>query len=172
MPEAPSFAVVTAYIGIGSNVGDPLNNCLKAIDLMNHIDGCRVADRSDFFRTEPVGSISQEWYVNGVVRIETTLRPRDLLRSLLAIESQMGRVRRQKWEPRIIDLDILLYGNEVVEEDDLRIPHPLMHQRRFVLMPMVQLDPGLIHPVTGRTMAELMDDLNVDGQTVVPLGGV
>ena len=94
------------------------------------------------------------------------------MRSLLAIESQMGRVRRQKWEPRIIDLDILLYGNEVVEENDLRIPHPLMHQRRFVLMPMVQLDPGLIHPVTGRTMAELMDDLNVDGQAVVPLSGV
>jgi 2-amino-4-hydroxy-6-hydroxymethyldihydropteridine diphosphokinase len=169
--EAPSFAVVTAYIGIGSNVGDPLSNCLKAIDLINHMDGCRVADRSDFFRTEPVGSISQGWYVNGVVRIETTLAPRELLRSLLAIESHMGRVRRQKWEPRIIDLDILLYGNEVLEENDLRIPHPLMHQRRFVLMPIVELNPGLVHPVIGRSMAELMDDLDVEGQAVVPLSG-
>jgi 2-amino-4-hydroxy-6-hydroxymethyldihydropteridine diphosphokinase len=169
--EAPSFAVVTAYIGIGSNVGDPLSNCLKAIDLINNMDGCRVADRSDFFRTEPVGSISQEWYVNGVVRIETTLAPRELLRSLLAIESHMGRVRRQKWEPRIIDLDILLYGNEVLEENDLRIPHPLMHQRRFVLMPIVELNPGLVHPVIGRSMAELMDDLDVEGQAVVPLSG-
>jgi len=135
------------------------------------MDGCRVADRSDFFRTEPVGSISQEWYVNGVVRIETTLAPRELLRSLLAIESHMGRVRRQKWEPRIIDLDILLYGNEVLEENDLRIPHPLMHQRRFVLMPIVELNPGLVHPVIGRSMAELMDDLDVEGQAVVPLSG-
>jgi len=166
--EGPSFAAETAYIGIGSNVGDPLDNCRKAIDVINQLDGCTVTDRSDFYRTEPVGATSQEWYVNGVIRIETTLGPQELLRSLLSIESGMGRVRRRKWEPRIIDLDILLYGNKVIEETELRVPHPLMHQRRFVLMPMAQLNPGLVHPVLGRSMADLMEDLPAEGQAVVP----
>jgi len=172
VPEAPSSAAETAYIGVGSNVGKTLNNCRKAIDLINHLDDCTVAEISQFYRTEPVGATFQDWYVNGVIRIETTLGPHELLRSLLSIESDMGRVRRQKWEPRIIDLDILLYGNDVIEESDLKVPHPLMHQRRFVLMPMVQLNPGLLHPVQRRSMSELMDDLSVEGQAVIPLSDI
>jgi 2-amino-4-hydroxy-6-hydroxymethyldihydropteridine diphosphokinase len=171
--EGPPASAKTAYIGIGSNMGDPLNNCHKAIDLINHLDGCRVAEISRFFHTEPVGATSQDWYVNGVIRIETTLGLHELMRSLLSIESGMGRVRRQKWESRIIDLDILLYGNEAIEESDLRVPHPLMHQRRFVIMPMAELNPGLIHPVLGKSMAELMDNLmSVEGQAVIPVSDI
>jgi len=170
--EGPSSAAETAYIGIGSNMGSLLKNCRKAVDMINFINGCRVAEISRFYRTEPVGETSQGWYVNGVVRVDTTLGPHELLRSLLSIESAMGRVRRQKWEPRVIDLDILLYGNETIDEGDLKVPHPLMHQRRFVLLPMMDLKPGLIHPVLGKSMAGLMDDLGVEGQTVIPLSDI
>ena len=172
MSQGPSSAFNTAYIGIGSNMGEPLNNCRKAVDIIDHIDGCRVAEISRFYRTEPVGATSQNWYVNGAIQIETTLGPHELLRSLLSIESRMGRVRRQKWEARVIDLDILLYENEVIEEGDLKVPHPLMHQRRFVLMPMVDLNPRLIHPVLGMEMAGLLDDLSVEGQAVFALNNI
>jgi 2-amino-4-hydroxy-6-hydroxymethyldihydropteridine diphosphokinase len=104
--------------------------------------------------------------------VETTLEPEELLRSLLSIEADMGRVRQGKWESRIIDIDILLYGNEVIETSELVVPHPLMHQRRFVLMPMGRLDPGRIHPVLKKSMAELVDDLIPEGQAVVLLSEI
>jgi 2-amino-4-hydroxy-6-hydroxymethyldihydropteridine diphosphokinase len=161
----------TAYIGIGSNLGDKLNNCDKAIDLINGISGCGVTGRSDFFRTEPVGVEAQDWYVNGVISLKTDLSVKELLNNLLAIESGMGRKREKKWGPRIIDLDILLFGEEVIEEKDLRVPHPHMHLRRFVLVPMVQLAPDLIHPVLGTTMAELLNNSSLQGQAVIPIKG-
>lgn len=161
----------TAYIGIGSNLGDKLNNCNKAIDLINRISGCGVVARSDFFRTEPVGVKAQDWYVNGVICITTDLTVQKLLTSLLAIESRMGRKREKKWDSRIIDLDILLYGEEVIEEENLRVPHQHMHLRRFVLVPMVQLVPDLIHPVLGITMTELLNNSSQQGQAVIRIKG-
>lgn len=172
MVEGPVSEAKTVYIAMGSNVGEKLNNCRKAIDLINNSDGCTVRGISRFYRTEPVGVTAQEWYVNAVIHIETILGPHELLRRLLSIESDMGRVRREKWEARVIDLDILLYGNEIIRMGELTVPHPLMHQRRFVLMPMVQLNPGLIHPVLGKSMSELMDDLEIEGQAVVPLSDI
>jgi 2-amino-4-hydroxy-6-hydroxymethyldihydropteridine diphosphokinase len=166
--ERPALAV-TAYVGIGSNMGEPLSNCLQAIDLIDDMAGCRVTGVSHFYRTEPVGADSQDWYVNGAVAVETALAPDVLLRSFLSIEADMGRVRRRKWESRIIDIDILLYGNEIIEAGELMIPHPLMHQRRFVLMPLGDLNPGLIHPVLKKSIAELMEDLTPEGQAVVVL---
>jgi 2-amino-4-hydroxy-6-hydroxymethyldihydropteridine diphosphokinase len=162
----------TAYIGVGSNLGDKLHNCCKAIELIDNIENCTVKRQSGFYRTEPVGVTSQDWYVNGVICVETGLSAQDLLRFIFSIETHMGRVRKKKWESRIIDLDILLYEQHVIDEKTLTIPHPLMHKRKFVLMPMVQLDPDLIHPVLGRTMSELFNDLAEEGQGIMPIGSV
>ena len=160
----------TAYIGVGSNLGDKLQNCCKAIELVDKVENCTVIKQSPFYRTEPVGVASQDWDVNGVIRVETGLSAQNLLKSLLSIETHMGRMRKKKWESRIIDLDILLYQNHVIDEKTLTIPHPLMHMRKFVLMPMIQLDPDLIHPVLGKNMSELFDDLAEEGQGIMPIG--
>ena len=159
----------TAYIGIGSNLEDKRRNCLTAIERIEQIPGSQLTGCSDWYLTRPVGVKGQEWYVNGVVSLSTKIHPRDLLRRLLAIESDMGRIRRERWESRIIDLDILLYGREIINEEDLTVPHPLMHLRKFVLVPLVQLAPDLIHPSLGVTMAELLGTIQNNGQEVVPL---
>ena len=169
-PQYSKHSKRIAYIGIGSNLEDKRHNCLTAIAMIEQIPGCQLTGRSDWYLTRPVGVKGQEWYVNGVVSLSTKILPQDLLRILLAIESDMGRVRRERWESRIIDLDILLYGREIINEDDLTIPHPLMHLRKFVLVPLVQLAPDLIHPSLGVTMAELLGRIQNNGQEVVPLG--
>ncbi|MCP4668513.1 MAG: 2-amino-4-hydroxy-6-hydroxymethyldihydropteridine diphosphokinase, partial [Deltaproteobacteria bacterium] len=153
MLEEPLKTNHIAYIGIGSNVGDKLDNCLKAIHLAGRIKGCTVQARSDFFRTEPVGVEGQDWYVNGAIALRVRISAPHLLKALLAIETGMGRERRRKWESRPIDLDFLFYGSHVICEKNLIVPHPHMHVRRFVLAPMVQLAPDLMHPVLKRTMA-------------------
>lgn len=160
------------YIGIGSNLGDKKKNCVRALDLLGRIPGCRLAGCSQWFLTRPVGVRDQNWYVNGVARLETEMPGQELLSRLLEVESAMGRVRIEKWGPRNIDLDLLLYGREILNTRDLQVPHPLMHTRRFVLAPMVELDPCLIHPVLGRTMQELFENLAEDGQEVIPLEAV
>lgn len=160
----------TAYIGIGSNLGDKINNCLEAIVQIDEISGCRVTAQSDFYRTQPVGVEGQDWYVNGVIVLSADMSAQDLLKSLLAIEVDMGRERKKKWDSRIIDLDILLFGEEVISEKGLQVPHPLMHLRRFVLVPMVSLAPDLVHPVLGKSMAELLVDSPKTAQSVVPMG--
>ena len=160
-----------AYIGVGSNLGNKINNCLEAVVRIDEISGCRVTAQSDFYRTQPVGVKGQDWYVNGVIVLSADIPARDLLKGLLAIEVDMGRERKRKWDSRIIDLDILLFGEEVISEKGLQVPHPLMHLRRFVLAPMVSLAPDLIHPVLGKSMAELLVDSPEKEQSVVPMGG-
>ena len=159
-----------AYIGVGSNLGDKVANCRAAVEKVDSLRGCSVGARSGLYRTEPVNVEDQDWYVNGVIRVDTDLPARDLLMELMAIEASMGRVRKQKWEARIIDLDILLYGNHRIKEEDLIIPHPLMHSRRFVLVPLKQLDPDLVHPVSGRTIWQLLRVCGETGQDILPLG--
>ncbi len=159
----------TAYIGIGSNLEDKRHKCLTAVERVEQIPGSALTGRSDWYLTRPIGVKGQDWYVNGVVSISTKIPPRDLLGRLLAIESDMGRVRRKRWESRIIDLDILLYGHEIIKEEDLTVPHPLMHLRKFVLVPLVQLAPDLIHPSLGVTIAELLRRMTNNGQEVIPL---
>ena len=160
----------TAYIGVGSNLGDKINNCLEAVVRIDEISGCRVTAQSDFYRTQPVGVKGQDWYVNGVIVLSADIPARDLLKGLLAIEVDMGRERKRKWDSRIIDLDILLFGEEVISEKGLQVPHPLMHLRRFVLAPMVSLAPDLVHPVLKKSMAELLVDSPTKNQSVVPMG--
>ena len=161
----------TAYIGIGSNMGDKQYNCIKAVDMIGQISGCELTGRSDWYLTRPVGVNGQDWYVNGVISIATPMSAQDLLDRLMTIEADMGRVRRRRWESRIIDLDILIFGEEIMDERDLKIPHPFMHLRKFVLAPMVQLEPGLIHPSFGVTMAELLREMPKDGQVVTRIRG-
>jgi len=159
----------TAYVGVGSNLGDKARNCIKAIALIDGTPGCTVEAYSPLYRTAPVGVEGQGWYVNGAVSVLTGLSARELLDRLLGIEAEMGRERKKKWDARIIDLDLLLLGQDVIKEESLVVPHPLMHLRRFVLVPMVQLARDLIHPVLGVTMAELLDRLAAEAQAVIPL---
>ncbi len=160
-----------AFIGVGSNLGDKITNCLTAMARVDRTPGCRISARSGLFRTEPVGVQGHDWYANAVIAVDVAIPARPLLERLLSIEVEMGRKRKRKWDPRTIDLDILLFGQEVIDEKDLTVPHPLMHLRKFVLVPMVQLVPDLRHPVLHHTMKELLDNLPGEGQAVIPLEG-
>ena len=148
-----------AYIGIGSNLGDKISNCGSAIEQMSQLPGCQVFARSSLFKTEPEGVTEQDWYINCVSKLMTALSPFQLIQALLSIERAMGRRRRRRWEARIIDLDILLFGQEIIRSRDLVIPHPLFHERRFVLEPLAQLAPHLMHPVLKVTIRQLLNGL-------------
>jgi len=161
----------TAYIGIGSNLGDRRQNCLKAIEKIKEIPCSSLTGCSEWYLTKPVGVKEQDWYVNGVASVETKLTTRNLLNHLMSIETHMGRVRRGRWDSRIIDLDILLFGEEIIDEKDLKVPHPLMHIRGFVLVPMVQLASDLTHPSLGLTMAQLLGEFSGDEQVVIRFEG-
>ena len=147
------------YIGIGSNLGDALDNCRRAIqaissDKSNHLLKC-----SPFYRTEPVGRTDQPWFVNGVVAVKTLLSPRDLLAFILNIEKNMGRERGERWGPRVIDLDLLFYNKQILNEAGMQIPHPRLHERRFVLIPLQDIAPHLQHPVLGKTVSQILSEL-------------
>ena len=158
--------MISAYIGIGSNLGEKQENCLEAVERMGKMLDCRITGRSDWYLTKPVGVEDQDWFVNGVASLTTEISPQVLLRRVMDIEADMGRVRRERWGPRIIDLDILLFGQEIIHEKNLKVPHPLMHLRRFVLEPLAELVPDLIHPSLGLSMMELLRRLPDDGQVV------
>jgi 2-amino-4-hydroxy-6-hydroxymethyldihydropteridine diphosphokinase len=151
---------VISFIGVGSNLDDPAARCAEALCRLCQVSGIKVLRQSSLYRTEPVGFEKQGWFINSVVEIRTVLNPHELLRALQNIEGTMGRVRGPKWGPRIIDLDILLYGQEVIEEDDLVIPHPDLHKRRFVLEPLCEIASYAIHPVFGVSMHGLMERLD------------
>jgi len=149
----------TVYIGVGSNLGNKLRNCRHSLQRINQLPECEVTACSDIFKTEPEGVTGQEWYANCVAEMKTRHSPLQLLKDLLAIEYDMGRVRTKRWEPRVIDLDILLFGRAIMESNSLTIPHPLLHKRRFVLEPLVQLAPDLVHPVLDLTIRQLLNGL-------------
>ena len=155
----------TAYIGIGSNLGSPLENCRQAIENLREHSDIEVLALSSFYESEPVGMRDQEWFVNAVVKIQTELDPGPLLVELLTLENEMGRVRDKKWGPRLIDLDLLLYEDRVLDLPDLKIPHPEMVRRGFVLLPLCELDPHLVHPVENISIEDLLAHLPED-QTV------
>lgn len=139
--QSLSYAVpVTATVGLGSNVGDRLWNLTRAVALLDGAPGIRLIRSSRVYETAPVGP-PQPDFLNAVVQVETTLEPRALLEACLSVEVEMGRVRRERWGPRVIDVDVLTYGRRVVDEPDLVIPHPRMHERAFVLVPLLEVDP-------------------------------
>jgi len=150
---------VRCYIGLGSNLGDRRRYIADAVGRMREAAGIVVRRVSMLIETAPVGGPPQGKFLNGVVEIETTLPPRELLKELQGIEGALGRVRAERWGPRTIDLDILLYGDEVVTEADLMIPHALMHERAFVLRPLAEIAPGARHPVLRKSVGELLTQL-------------
>jgi 2-amino-4-hydroxy-6-hydroxymethyldihydropteridine diphosphokinase len=149
---------VIAYIGIGSNVGDRETNCRRAIELL--AEAGRVAGVSSLYRTEPVGYHEQEDFINAVAAVETDRTPDDLLKVCHAIEDRLGRKRGLRWGPRTADLDILLYGSQVVIQPGLSIPHPRMAMRKFVLVPLAEIAPDAVNPQLHRTAAQLLDELH------------
>ena len=153
--------VVTAYIGLGSNLGDRSAHLERGFAGLGQIEGSSLHRRSGIHETMPVGPVTQGPYLNAVAAIETTLTPRELLDHLLRIESTAGRDRsaEQRWGPRTLDLDLLLYGDQVVDQEGLTVPHPRMHEREFVLRPLFELAPDLLHPILRQTVSELLESL-------------
>jgi len=145
----------TVYLSLGSNIGDRAANLARGIEALA-ARGVRVTRQSSLYETEPVELREQAWFLNCVVEAETDLMPIQLMHALLAIERELGRLRRVVKGPRLIDMDILLFGTSVVRMAELEIPHPRMVERRFVLVPFVEIAPAVRHPILRKTIAELL----------------
>jgi 2-amino-4-hydroxy-6-hydroxymethyldihydropteridine diphosphokinase len=151
--------VTRAYVGLGANLGPREQTLRSAVDLLAATDGTDVLAVSELRETEPVGVVDQPLFLNGAVALETTLSPRALLDLLLEVERSLGRIREERWGPRLIDLDLLVYGDAVIDEPGLRVPHPRLHERAFALEPLAELDPDLEIPGRGR-VSELLSALD------------
>lgn len=151
--------MITAYIGIGSNLGDRNKNIAKSLEHLKELDGITVKKTSSIYETEPVGGPSQEKFLNGVIEIETSLLPDELLDRLKGIESRMGRAKTEENGPRILDLDIIFYGDIIIGGGRIRIPHPLMHEREFVLKGLHEIAPDFMHPRFNKTVRQLYEEL-------------
>lgn len=162
-----------AYIGVGSNQGRKEENCRGAIAELGRIPQTHVREVSAWYATEPWGMASAEWYVNGVAVIDTGLRPEILLKHCQALERKIGRLpNSQRWADRVIDLDILFFDDMVLEGPGLVIPHPELHRRRFVLVPLCKIAPNLTHARLGSDVRELLARVEDDGRVheIVPPG--
>lgn len=151
-----------AFIGIGSNIGNKIDQCEDAISEILRADRHTLLARSSLYKTHPFGYTEQDWFVNGVIKIETDLEPIDLLGALKSIETQMGRSKTFHWGPRTIDLDILFFDEDKIQAGEVAIPHPRLHERQFVLVPLVEIDQHLVHPVLKKTVQELLGNLKED----------
>jgi 2-amino-4-hydroxy-6-hydroxymethyldihydropteridine diphosphokinase len=153
---------VTAYIALGANLGDREQNLRSAITALNDTPGCNVVRVSSFLENPAVGGPADSPpFLNAAAELRTTFDPHQLLQRLLEIEKTLGRDRRERWAPRTIDLDLLLFDDQIIDDPDLKVPHPLMHTRRFVLQPLAEIAPNVVHPIL-RTTIIAMKQLMVD----------
>lgn len=152
----------SSAIALGSNIGDSLSILEEAIKTLAQTPGITLKSHSSWYKTAPIGP-PQPDYLNGCALLEVSLAPQELLENLLDIEKQFGRLRRERWGPRTLDLDILLFDNLILDTPKLQIPHPQMRERAFVLVPLAEIAPNLVDPVTGLAIAELVQRLDCSG---------
>jgi 2-amino-4-hydroxy-6-hydroxymethyldihydropteridine diphosphokinase len=150
---------ITAYIALGSNLGDRLANLKRALAMIIETPQLDLRRCSSVIENPAVGDDDSPDFLNQVIEVQTVLPPVHLMRRLLEVEKTMGRERRTKWEPRVIDLDLLLHGESIVSSDELMVPHPLMHERRFVLEPLVEIAPRANHPVLQVSAQTMLENL-------------
>ncbi|MDX2134854.1 MAG: 2-amino-4-hydroxy-6-hydroxymethyldihydropteridine diphosphokinase [Saprospiraceae bacterium] len=156
---------INVYLGLGANIGDRLASLKKAQSFIDKYIG-KIAKRSSVYETQPWGQPEQPPFLNMVVMANTTQDPRGLLLSIAKIEKEMGRERAEKWGPRVIDVDILFYGRRIIRDKGLEIPHPELHKRAFVLVPLMEIDPELEHPVLKQPVDELYMNCTDDSEVV------
>jgi len=159
--------LATAYLSMGSNLGDRLRYLKKAIEKIGESKRISVINISSIYETEPVGNENQPRFLNLVIEVQTSLDPLPLLERLLAIEKEMGRKREDRWGPRNIDIDILIYDDLVMESDQLTIPHPRMHQRKFVLVPLAEIAPQTLHPLLKKNVKEIKESCDDNSEVNV-----
>jgi 2-amino-4-hydroxy-6-hydroxymethyldihydropteridine diphosphokinase len=163
-------APVIAYVGLGANVGDPRRQLAEALKRLHAAVEVEVTRVSTFYRNPPLGPADQPWYVNAAARVRTRLGPEELLALLQQVETAMGRVRGERWGPRRLDLDLLLFNGEVIFAPNLVVPHPEMHRRAFVLVPLAEIAPQAWHPVMDKSAGDLLSELNpADRAALQPL---
>jgi 2-amino-4-hydroxy-6-hydroxymethyldihydropteridine diphosphokinase len=156
------------YISVGSNLGNKLDNCQKGIAALTRSVSTKLKAISRFYKTEPVDYLDQDWFINAVIKIETTLDPFQVLDRLKTIEKNAGRTQKAiRFGPRILDLDIIFFDDRVMNADRLVIPHPRMHVRRFVLKPICDIDPTIVHPILKKDMQYLLGQLDDKTQRIV-----
>lgn len=155
-----------AYLSIGSNLGDRINYINKAIEKLKQ-NNIKIIKSSNIIETEPYGYKEQGKFLNMAVEIDSDLEPFELMKLISKIESELGRIRTKRWGPRVIDIDIIFYNSLIINEPDLKIPHPDMQNRFFVLKPLQEIAPDFVHPVLKKTITELLENLNSEGKSEV-----
>ena len=161
----------SAFIGLGSNQGERIKNCEQAIEEILKLEGGFLLSRSSWYDSEPWGWEDQDWFINGVIQISTEFCPEELLTKFKEIEKSLGRKNKKKWRPRVIDIDILFYDDLSLESPKMKIPHPRILERNFVLIPFAEIAPQFVHPVLKKTIKELLDT-SPDQKKVVKVGEV